>query len=127
MEGDVIMSKLSNKEKKDILAIKTKISQNIFTVAKIQDISLEEQKLMQMAMEYISTDRIGDYDGRMNELYKYNYMIYGILYNHLYSKQIRFGNPSTLGIAYPFANAQSASMNNYYSTSNYDPYNDDAF
>ena len=83
--------------------LKSRISKSGFTVAKIQDTTIVEQELLQQAMDYIAIDRVGDYHGRMNELNKYRYMIDGILYNHLDSKQINFSVFETACVKHPFA------------------------
>lgn len=95
------MANLTVKQKNDIKELKSLISKSVFTVAKIQDTTIVEQELLQQAMNYIAIDRVGDYHGRMNELNKYRYMIDGILYNHLDSKQINFGYPKSISIPAP--------------------------
>ena len=95
------MANLTVKQKNDIKELKSLISKSVFTVAKIQDTTIVEQELLQQAMNYIAIDRVGDYHGRMNELNKYRYMVDGILYNHLDSKQVNFGYPKRIDIAVP--------------------------
>lgn len=90
------MATLSAKEKSNIKELKLKISNEVFTVAKIQDTTPVEQSLLQEAINYIATDKIGDYEGRMSELNKYHYMVQGILYAHLDSGQVRFGKPQSV-------------------------------
>ncbi len=90
------MATLSKKEKNNIKELKLKISNEAFTVAKIQSTTLVEQELLQEAINYIATDKVGDYEGRMSELNKYHYMIQGILYAHLDSGQVCFGNPQSI-------------------------------
>lgn len=95
------MAALSMKEKSDIKELKAIISKSVFTVAKIQDTTPIEQELLQMAIDYISVDRMGDYAGRMAELNRFRYMIDGILYNHLDSKQLNFGLPQKIEVTVP--------------------------
>lgn len=98
------MATLTAKQKNNIKELKLKISNEAFTVAKIQSTTLVEQELLQEAINYIATDKIGDYEGRMSELNKYHYMIQGILYAHLDSGQVVFGAPSTIAIPIPPTN-----------------------
>lgn len=93
------MATLTQKQKNNIKELKLKISNEAFTVAKIQSTTLIEQELLQEAINYIATDKIGDYEGRMSELNKYHYMIQGILYAHLDSGQVCFGNPQSIIVA----------------------------
>lgn len=95
------MANLTTKQKNNIKELKKQISSDILTIAKIQDVTPIEQNLLQLALDYISIDRVGDYEGRMTELQRYHYMIDGILYNHLDSKQIKFGTPQPLEIPVP--------------------------
>lgn len=95
------MATLTTKEKNDIKELKTIISKSVFTVARIQDTTSIEQELLQMAIDYIAVDRVGDYAGRMAELNKFRYMIDGILYNHLDSKQLNFGLPQKIEVNVP--------------------------
>ena len=98
------MATLTTKQKNNIKELKLKISNEAFTVAKIQSTTPVEQNLLQEAINYIATDRIGDYEGRMSELNKYHYMIQGILYAHLDSGQVVFGAPSTITLPTPPVN-----------------------
>lgn len=95
------MATLTAKQKNNIKELKLKISNEAFTVAKIQSITLVEQDLLQEAINYIAIDKIGDYEGRMSELNKYHYMIQGILYAHIDSKQVVFGEPSSITLPSP--------------------------
>lgn len=103
------MATLTQKQKNNIKELKLKISNEAFTVAKIQSITLIEQELLQEAINYIATDKIGDYEGRMSELNKYHYMIQGILYAHLDSRQVVFGEPSTITLPTPLSNLHAYS------------------
>ncbi|MEE0686932.1 MAG: hypothetical protein UEA60_09835 [Lachnospiraceae bacterium] len=87
------MATLTGREKKNIAELKHKVTTEVLTVAKIQSVTSLEHSLLQEAMDYMVTDKIGNYKGRMSELNKYHYMVQGILYAHLDSAQIRFGDP----------------------------------
>lgn len=93
------MASLTTKQKNNIKELKLKISNEAFTVAKIQSTTPVEQELLQEAINYIATDKIGDYEGRMSKLNKYHYMIQGILYAHLDSGQVCFGKPQSIIVA----------------------------
>lgn len=95
------MAGLTKKEKNNISQLKNKITTEILTLSKIQDLSITENQLLQLALQYVTRDQIGNYDNRMLELNKYYYSLCGILYNHLDSKQIRFGEPQTITIKTP--------------------------
>lgn len=97
------MAALTSREKKNILNLKMEIGESILTLAKIQDIAPSEYELLHSALIYLLTDHVGDYPGRMAELSKLKYMVGGILYHHLDSKQIRFGDPKFLDIPLPQA------------------------
>ena len=90
------MANLTPKQKNEIKQLKLQISNEVFTVAKRQDTTPVEQSLLQEAINYIATDKVGDYEGRMSELNKYHYMVQGILYAHLDSGQICFGKPQSV-------------------------------
>lgn len=97
------MATLTSREKKNIAELKHKVTTEVLTVAKIQSVTSLEHSLLQEAMDYMVTDKIGNYNGRMNALNKYHYMVQGILYAHLDSSQIRFGDPQPVVIApHPF-------------------------
>ena len=85
------MATLTHNQKETIRKLKLKISDTTIKIAKIQDLSPIEQKLLKQALNYVVVDKVGDYEGRFMELHKYQYMIYGIIYNHLDSKQINYG------------------------------------
>lgn len=52
------MATLTAKQKNNIKELKLKISNEAFTVAKIQSTTLVEQELLQEAINYIATDKI---------------------------------------------------------------------
>ena len=87
------MATLTHTQKETIKNLKLKISETALTIAKIQDLSPIEQNLLSQALNYVVVDKVGDYEGRFMELHKYQYMIDGIIYNHLDSKQIKYGTP----------------------------------
>lgn len=87
------MATLTHDQKETIRKLKLKISDTTFTIAKIQDLSPIEQNLLKQTLNYVVVDKVGDYEGRFMELHKYKYMIAGIIYNHLDSKQIKYGTP----------------------------------
>lgn len=113
------MASLTIKEKNNIKNLKSQISKDVLIVAKIQDTTSIEQELLQMAIDYISTDHIGNYKGRMAELNQFHYMIQGILYAHLDSKQIKFGSPTTLEIPAPNSIARYIHDNESYGTNQF--------
>ena len=60
------MANLTTKQKNNIKELKKQISSDILTIAKIQDVTPIEQNLLQLALDYISIDRVGDYEGRID-------------------------------------------------------------
>ena len=100
------MARLTSKEKANIEKIKKEITSTILTLSKIQELNGIENQLLGLALEYITTAKRENYENRLLELNKYYYLLCGILYKHLDSKQIRFGTPQSVVIAPPHPSLQ---------------------
>jgi wobble nucleotide-excising tRNase len=95
------MAQLTSQQRKDIKSLKDKIISEAMTVSKIQCLTPTEDDILREVLTYNSIDKIGNYNERMTKLNKNYYAICGILFHHLDSPQIQFGNACSITVNIP--------------------------
>ena len=89
------MAKISNaKERTTPKKEKEQISDVVKQIYKIQNLTNDEESLLDEILKYALSDCSGKYSERHVKNKRYYYLACGILYNHLRSKEIDYGIPS---------------------------------
>lgn len=89
------MAKISNAQERTTLKKeKEKISDVVKQIYKIQNLTNDEESLLDEILKYALSDCSGKYTDRHVKNKRFYYLACGILYNHLKNKQIDYGIPA---------------------------------